>query len=505
MAGEFTKQTPYTHLCHLAQGGMGTVSLALRREGDFQRIYALKRLHPLVRDDAELRAMFLDEARIAGIIRHPNVVSVLDMGEDAEGPFLVMDYVDGLNLAQLIVDAKKQGELLPIQVAVRVALAVARGLHAAHEQVDHDGRPLAIVHRDLSPQNVLIGYAGTVSITDFGIAKALGRSAKTSTGVLKGKISYMSPEQLRFEEPDRRSDLFALGVILFEMLSGKRLYPHKGGNDVPRRILHEAPPDIGEFRPEVPPELVQLIFRLLAKSPDARPKSAAVAAQQLEGILASLLAEEDPIDLGPYVRDITGDRQTERRREIADLIAGAAVDDKDTIEFPLQQRLRSAASETVEPPRTKRRSRLALLGVIVVVLGVGVVALALVVPSADVRGYANRGSIGRRGGCHCRRATDRRRCRFRRATDRRGRAAGFRCPTRHLALDAQAPPAAIDERRDGDVELRRAASLAVVAASGYRARRPKIRSLRCASCDSTTRAATLAAPSSSRFSSASSS
>jgi serine/threonine-protein kinase len=383
MAGEFTKQTPYTHLCHLAQGGMGTVSLALRREGDFQRIYALKRLHPLVRDDAELRAMFLDEARIAGIIRHPNVVSVLDMGEDAEGPFLVMDYVDGLNLAQLIVDAKKQGELLPIQVAVRVALAVARGLHAAHEQVDHDGRPLAIVHRDLSPQNVLIGYAGTVSITDFGIAKALGRSAKTSTGVLKGKISYMSPEQLRFEEPDRRSDLFALGVILFEMLSGKRLYPHKGGNDVPRRILHEAPPDIGEFRPEVPPELVQLIFRLLAKSPDARPKSAAVAAQQLEGILASLLAEEDPIDLGPYVRDITGDRQTERRREIADLIAGAAVDDKDTIEFPLQQRLRSAASETVEPPRTKRRSRLALLGVIVVVLGVGVVALALVVPSAD--------------------------------------------------------------------------------------------------------------------------
>jgi serine/threonine-protein kinase len=367
---------------------MGTVSLALRREGDFQRIYALKRLHPLVRDDADLRAMFLDEARIAGIIRHPNVVSVLDMGEDSEGPFLVMDYVDGLNLAQLIVDAKKQGELLPIQVAVRIALEVSRGLHAAHELVDHDGHPLAVVHRDLSPQNILIGYPGTVSITDFGIAKALGRSAKTSTGVLKGKISYMSPEQLRFEEPDRRSDLFALGIILFEMLSGKRLYAHKGGNDVPRRILHEAAPDIGEYRPEVPPELVQLIFRLLAKDPDTRPKSAAVVAQQLEGVLANLLAEEDPIDLGPYVRDITGDRQAEGRRSIAALIANSSIDDKDTIEFPLKEGLRSLPVDTEPPTDAKRRSRkpLGLLVALALVAGSAVVAAVWLVPTSGADG-----------------------------------------------------------------------------------------------------------------------
>jgi len=362
---------------------MGTVSLALRRERDFQRIYALKRLHPLARDDAELRAMFLDEARIAGIIRHPNVVSVLDMGEDAEGPFLVMDYVDGLNLAQLIVDAKKQGELLPIQIVVRIALEMARGLHAAHEVVDHDGHPLAVVHRDLSPQNVLIGYAGTVSITDFGIAKALGRNAKTSTGILKGKISYMSPEQLRFEEPDRRSDLFALGIILFEMLSGKRLYPNQGGNDVPRRILHESAPDIGEYRPEVPPELVKLIFRLLAKDPEERPKSAAAVAQQLEGLLANLLAEEDPIDLGPYVRDITGDRQANGRRDVAALIAAAAIDDKDTIEFPLHAGLRSLPADTEVPTEAKRRSRrpVALVVALAVVACSAVVAAVWLVPT----------------------------------------------------------------------------------------------------------------------------
>ncbi|MCA9614581.1 MAG: serine/threonine protein kinase, partial [Myxococcales bacterium] len=158
----------------VASGGMGTVYLARRREGGFQRLYAVKRLHPHLRDDPDFRAMFVEEARLAGLITHPNVVGVLDVGEDHEGPFLVMDFVQGLPLSQLITLANRSEAPLAVQSCVRIALAVARGLHASHELRDHEGRALQLVHRDLSPQNVLIGWDGTVRITDFGIAKALG-------------------------------------------------------------------------------------------------------------------------------------------------------------------------------------------------------------------------------------------------------------------------------------------------------------------------------------------
>jgi tRNA A-37 threonylcarbamoyl transferase component Bud32 len=304
----------YAPVCALAQGGMGMVEVAVRREGTFRRLYAVKRLHEHLRTDPEFRAMFLDEARIAGLIEHPNVVSVLDVGTDARGPYLVMDYIEGLALSSLIAGASKRQIEFPVQVAVRIALEVARGLHAAHEVKTHDGRSLDLVHRDLSPHNVLVGYSGAVRITDFGIAKALGQSVHTQTAVIKGKIAYMSPEALMHERLDRRADLFALGIVLFEMLAGRRLY---AGPEAAKRILHEPPPDIGELRDDVPPELVELSFALLAKEREERPRDALEVARSLEAILVGLLGSDATLDLGQFVELVAGAERRARQTELA--------------------------------------------------------------------------------------------------------------------------------------------------------------------------------------------
>jgi serine/threonine-protein kinase len=265
---------------------MGRVELAMRRSGTFTRLYAVKRLHPHLRGDGAMRSMFLDEGRVAGLLRHANVVAVLDVGEDEDGPFLVMDYVDGVSLDKLLKHRALSQELLPIDGCAQILAQVARGLHTAHELTAPDGTPLNLVHRDVSPQNILIGRDGVARMSDFGIAKALGQSSRTSTGLLKGKAGYMSPEQLRFEQIDRRSDLFALGVVLFEVLTLRRLYKGEDGSAVARRILGELPPDLGDERSDAPPALVELCFELLGKDPRDRPETAAEVAERLEQVRA---------------------------------------------------------------------------------------------------------------------------------------------------------------------------------------------------------------------------
>jgi eukaryotic-like serine/threonine-protein kinase len=296
---------------------MGYVELVFRREGRFLRWCARKRLHEQLRTDLNFRSMFMDEARLAGLVRHPNAVGVLDVGEDDDGPFLIMDFVEGISLSRLIIDAVAAGRSIPMQVAVRICMDAAQGLHAAHEVRAEDGTVLRLVHRDVSPQNILIGFDGTVRVTDFGIAKALGNSSRTSAGVLKGNMGYVAPEQLRFEEPDRRSDFFSLGVTLYELLSGRRLYPNKTGFDGTRRILTEPPPDIGEVRSDVPPELCELLFELLAKERDSRPATGVEIASRLEGILAVLIAEEGSVTVGDYMSQHFAGQMLEQRAILA--------------------------------------------------------------------------------------------------------------------------------------------------------------------------------------------
>jgi serine/threonine-protein kinase len=278
---------------------MGSVDLAIRQEGSFERLFAIKRLRPEFVGEAEVRAMLLEEARLAGRVRHPNVVSVIDVGEDEQGPFLVMDYVEGVSAAELL--STVPAGALPMDICLRIARDAAEGLHAAHELTADDGSALCLVHRDVSPQNLLVGYDGVARVSDFGIAKALGRTTATSTGVLKGKLAYMAPEQLRFEEPDRRADLFALGVVLFELLSGQRLYRSEQDLDGPRRILTEPPPDIADHRDDAEPELVELLLELLAKERESRPPTAKAVARRLDAMLATMQLGGGGVDTSEFL------------------------------------------------------------------------------------------------------------------------------------------------------------------------------------------------------------
>lgn len=368
---------------------MGYVELVLRVEGTFRRLYARKRLHAHYRQDPELRQMFVEEARLAGLLRHPNVIGVLDVGEDDEGPYLVMDYVEGVSVSALIADVRKGEDLLPVSVCVEVARQTALALAAAHTLRDVDGKRLELVHRDVSPQNVLIDYEGIVRLGDFGVAKALGRAMASTTDALKGKVGYMSPEQLRFEPLDHRSDLFALGVVLYELLAAERLY---AGRDVPtvaRAILNGPPPDLGEQRPDVPPALEELLLDLLARSPLDRPADAADVARRL-GAIGRRLEDEAQLELATLMRQNFGERraelQAERALAIEDAVSHARASERPVRPVLVDSgRSYSGPSDPdqpatrVEPLAPRGRSGklaagLVALGALILVSGIGVMA-----------------------------------------------------------------------------------------------------------------------------------
>jgi serine/threonine-protein kinase len=323
------ERTPakYRKIRHFAKGGMGTVDLVLKREGGFARVYAMKRLHDHFAADGSVRHMFLEEARIAGLLRHANVVSVIDVGEDDGGPFLVMDFVEGIPLSVFLGRAARDEELLPIEIAVDIARQVAEGLRAAHELIGPGGAPARVIHRDVSPTNIILGFDGVARVTDFGIARALGTSEQTRTGRIAGKPGYLAPEQLRFEPVDERTDLYALGVVLFELLATQRLYR---GNpaDVFDRILGEPPPDIGEVRDDLPPELVELVFELLSKDPDGRPPDAKSVARRLTSIYADTIRASDAVTLVDYLEE----HHEAERAEMTDEIARVLEDRDPTVQ-----------------------------------------------------------------------------------------------------------------------------------------------------------------------------
>ncbi|MEM9071127.1 MAG: serine/threonine-protein kinase, partial [Myxococcota bacterium] len=307
----------YRHIRRIATGGMGTVELVVREEREFRRVYAMKRLRPELRGQPDVEAMFRSEAKIAGLLHHPNVVSVIDVGEDEEGPYLVMDFVRGLSLSRLLEHLGQAGERIPQGVALSIFLDVANGLQAAHELRDLHGRPLGLVHRDVSPQNVLIGFDGVARLADFGIAKAAAHGDRTTTGLLKGKVGYFAPEQLRFESPTPQTDLYAFGVALFECLAGRRFYSSKVAEEIERSVLHDPPPDLYEERRDAHPALVELLFRLLAKSPSKRPSSAASVATALRDI-AQDLGETEPT---PTLREFLEGRFPQERARVEELLS----------------------------------------------------------------------------------------------------------------------------------------------------------------------------------------
>ena len=256
----------------------------------FTRGVAIKRLHPQYAKDPHFVSMFLDEARLASRILHPNVVPILDVVADGGELFLVMEFVPGEASSKLF---RKTPEGVPTSIAIAIGVGMLEGLHAAHEARGDDGEALEIVHRDVSPQNLLIGSDGVARLIDFGVAKAVGNATMTRDGQIKGKVAYMAPEQIRCEPVDRRADIYAASVVLWEFVTGKRFLDEAGSEAalVLATLTKEAAPP-SSVRAEVPPELDAVLLRGLARAPADRFSTAREMAQALEKVQAPAAARD---------------------------------------------------------------------------------------------------------------------------------------------------------------------------------------------------------------------
>jgi eukaryotic-like serine/threonine-protein kinase len=277
----------------IASGGMATIHLGrlVGPEG-FARTVAIKRLHPHLVDDQDLRAMLIDEAHLASRVRHPNVVSIVDVAEAETELLLVMDFVQGESLAAMLAHGDASRRPVPPAIACGIAVGVLRGLHSAHEVTGSDGSPLHLVHRDVSPSNVLVGTDGVARVLDFGIARAAVRLSKTREGTLKGKLAYIAPEVLRGGVATRHADIYATGIVLWEMLTGRRLFAGEDDVAVVEQILTNlvAPPS--RYAPEVPDGLDAVVLRALRADASARFGTAREMADALERAARAASAQE---------------------------------------------------------------------------------------------------------------------------------------------------------------------------------------------------------------------
>ena len=260
----------YELLGELATGGMATVYLGrMRRPMGFNRLVAIKCMHPQYAKDPTFASMFVDEARLTARLRHPNIVPTLDIVSDGGHLLIVMEYVEGESLAGLLKLVRDAGDRIPVAVACAIIHDLLLGLHEAHESTDDDGSALAIIHRDVSPQNVIVGLDGLARVLDFGVAKARSRVHHSNEGEIKGKIPYMPPEQLFGEGVDRRVDIYAAGVLLWESLVGERLF--EGSSEESARPSHRRrrrAPRRAPRSPGISPELDALVMRALCKDAD---------------------------------------------------------------------------------------------------------------------------------------------------------------------------------------------------------------------------------------------
>lgn len=315
----------YELMGEIASGGMATVYLArLTGMGGFQRFVAMKRLHPHLATEKEFVEMFLDEARIAARIHHPNVVPILEVGASPVGYYLVMEYVEGDTLARLLARAASRGNKVPTSISLRIAIDMLSGLHAAHELHDDQNQPVNLVHRDVSPQNVLVGQDGIARITDFGVARAASRLTATRVGQLKGKIAYMAPEQATgSEEIDRRADVFSAGVVVWEALAQKRLFKAENEAATLSRVIAEPVPLLAQIAPHVSKEVSGVVMRSLDRDRDKRYATCAAFADALEAAAALKDKVASPRELAAYVNEVMGEEIAQQRDNVRAWLAHA--------------------------------------------------------------------------------------------------------------------------------------------------------------------------------------
>src|SRR5215468_6291681 len=264
-------QQRYRVVEKLESGGMAEVFRA-ESEGlqGFRKQVAIKRVLPHLSSKKKFISMFLDEARLSAQLSHSNCVQVFDIGVGDNAFFIVMEFVDGANLKAIIEHLKKTGRDFPVEAAVHIALELCKGLAYAHELTDQNGTPLHIVHRDMSPPNVLVTKNGEVKIVDFGLAKANSQLEKSEPGIIKGKFSYLSPEAVMGQEVDARTDIFAVGIILWELLAGQRLFLGETDFQTVKKVQAAQVPSVTLINKKVPQDLERVVMRALARDPAQR-------------------------------------------------------------------------------------------------------------------------------------------------------------------------------------------------------------------------------------------
>ena len=372
-AGEPRESRRFRLLGELAAGGMATVHLGrLFGDAGFSRTVVIKRLHPQFAKDSRFVRGFMDEARLASRVRHTNVVSTIDVVTENDELFLIMDYVAGESLAGVMQRCSSRSERLPVPIAAAIASAVLRGLHAAHEAKDEAGRPLEVVHRDVSPQNVIVGSDGIARVVDFGVAYAEGRLQTTAEGEIKGKLAYMAPEQIRGGRSiDRRADVYAAAVVLWEMLTGKRLFQGEHQAETLDRVLSGARTRPSALVADVPPELDTITMKALSRSRDKRFATALEMAIAVEASAPVAPAGE----ISAWLERVAGDVLAERSARVEELEREAMTAAPTAASAAAAAAAAASAPTEVEAVRPSRRAW--WLAVAAFLLGSGVAGVVV--------------------------------------------------------------------------------------------------------------------------------
>lgn len=369
-----TRLDRYELLCLLAHGGMANVWLArVQGKGGFSKLLAIKTILQHEADNQTFREMFLDEAKIASRIDHPSVVQIVDVGELAGIPFLVMDLIEGEPLHKLARAVEKAEEKIPLGVALRIVADACQGLHAAHELKDEKGMPLGVVHRDISPQNILVTTAGVSKVIDFGIAKARDRSARqTTTGTLKGKISYMPREQALGKDVDRRADTWALGAVLYFLLKGDP--PYRGDTQLATLQLAMNAAPVPPLPEGIPLAVRTLVTRALAQPIDRRFQSAAEMGAAIEKVMQTLKVATPHAEVAAFIGRVMKEKLDARKALIAN-----AIDEAEKREKAKEQLTIPIELEIGDTEFMKRSAAAA--------------AAAVAMPSPDASSYGSRPGV----------------------------------------------------------------------------------------------------------------
>lgn len=318
MRKEYVAFGPYVLLERVAVGGMAEVYLSKSFGiAGFERFVAIKRILPDVAEEDDFIHMFIDEAVIAGKLNHANICPIYELGKVGESHYMAMEYVWGRDLLQVMNRFRRRREVMPPDMAAWIGSKICEGLDYAHRKNNDDGSPLNLVHRDMSPQNILVSYDGEIKIIDFGIARAASRTSRTRAGMLKGKFGYMSPEQARGEEIDQRSDLFAVGTCMYEMLTCERLFLGDGEFSTLERVKSQEVKPLREVVPSIPAELEDIVLRALERDLDGRFQSARQIQEQLLNFLAKQAPPFGTGTLGQWMEEAFAPEISEEKRRHA--------------------------------------------------------------------------------------------------------------------------------------------------------------------------------------------